>query len=145
MIPAYVGLGLLIAFVLLRMWDDAGKDPEGAAQGSETPASEPAPWDPGPSARLALIGVTIAAGFLVYIFPTIVINAVWPEETPWDGPCVERIGAPSADATPQERAGLEAAAWMDDQLRAQGAPYCAAGPRPLGGLEYTTSGSDLGQ
>ena len=143
--PAYVLLGLLIALPLLVIWDGAGTQLREQAQ-----AEEDAPPDAPPSVSVVLQGLAVVAiivgGFFTYLFPQIVINAVLPDEpAPWAGPCLPSVAPASADAGPQERARLSAAAWIHDQLRSQGAPDCAAGPRPLGGLDYTTSGADLGK
>ena len=143
--PAYVVLGLLIVFALARMWDDSGEQLREEARASEEATPDRPPRTPVVSHVVAVAAI-MGGGFLFNLLPEIVMNAVWPEPpVPWSGPCVEGVGPPPPDATPQERSRLEAAAWMLDQLRAQGAPDCAAGPRPLGGLDYTTSGPDLGQ
>jgi hypothetical protein len=124
--PAYVFLGLLIAFVLMRMWSLTADDPSGDAppEGS-TPAHGLRERANQAFLHALAVVVALVAGFVIYIAPEIALNKIWPDEPAQEaGPCIPSVPPPRARDGPRERAYRKAAAAVVEQLRAQGSPEC---------------------
>ncbi len=124
--PAYVLLGLLIAFVLVRMWALTDDDPsDDAPSAGATPAHGVRERANRAFEHALTVVVALVVGFAIYLGPEIVLNKMWPDgPEPWAGPCVPSVRPPRAADGPDVRARLEAAAAAVEQLRAQGAPDC---------------------
>jgi hypothetical protein len=124
--PAYVFLGLLVAFILVTMWSATGDDPSGDA-----------PTDGSPPAhgvreradevfiRALAVLVALVAGFLFYVAPEIALNTIWPDEPAQEVTlCIPSAAPPRAGDGPSVRASREAAAALEAQLRTEGFPDC---------------------
>lgn len=124
--PAYVLLGLLIAFVLVGMWEVTDDDPStDAPSAGSTPAHGAEEWTNRAFERGLAVVVALVVGFATNLGPEILINEMWPDEpVQWAGPCVPSVRTPRAADGPDVRARLEVAAAIFEQLRTQGAPDC---------------------
>jgi hypothetical protein len=129
--PVYVLLGLLIAFVVVGVWERTGDDASAdAPSGDSAPAEDAAEWTNRAFERGLTVVVVLVAVVAVNIGPEIVINAMWPDE-PSQGISLcmpAAVRAPRAGDGPHERASLQAdAAFVEEvreAMRGQGFPEC---------------------